>query len=134
MVLDDLIDITTSGGVTTTKYAGFMPETPDDALQFLETGGMGAVHAMSSVAGAAVEENPSVQIIRRSPSYRRARVEMNFIWRMLDGLGDRTINGTRYFWIEAMQSPFPLGQDESGRSLISCNFRISKALSTSTST
>ena len=111
-----------------------MPEKPDEAIQLVETGGMAPVPQMSSATGVVVEERPSVQVIRRSPSYQRARVEMGVIFGLLQGLGGRTINGTAYKWVEAMQSPFALGQDESGRTLIACNFRVFKALSTSTST
>lgn len=111
-----------------------MPPSPDEALQIVVTGAYAPVHAFSATAGAAVEERPSVQIIRRSPVLQRALVEMNVIWKLLDGAGDRSINGTRYLWIEAQQSPFPLGRDESNRSLVACNFSVAKAVSTATST
>lgn len=133
-LLDDLADLLSSGGVTTTTYKGFLPELPDDALLLSETGGLPPVHAMSGSAGNAVEERPSVQVMRRSPVYNRARAEMNVIVKLLDGFGDRSINGTRYLWIAAKQSPFPLPTDASGRFLQVCNFDIAKALSTSTST
>ncbi|OHD24748.1 MAG: hypothetical protein A2Y38_06010 [Spirochaetes bacterium GWB1_59_5] len=134
MVLDDLADYISSGGVATTTYRGWMPEKPDEAIQLVETGGMAPVPQMSGTTGVVVEERPSVQVVRRSPSYQRARVEMNVIFGLLQGLGGRTINGTDYKWVEAIQSPFVLGQDESGRTLMACNFRVFKALSTSTST
>ena len=131
---DDLGDYLTSGGVTTTRYTEFLPEQPDEALLLKESGGMGPVHAMASGPGQAVEEAAGLQVIRRSRTYRRARVEMGVIFRLLDGFGDRVLNGTRYSWIEAVQSPFPLGRDESDRSLVACNFLVYKALTTSTST
>jgi len=134
LLLDDLADLLSSGGVATTTYRGIMPEIPDDALQLVETGGLAAVHAMSASAGAAHEERPTVQIMRRSPVYNRARAEMNVIWKLLDGLGDRSINGTRYLWIAARQSPFGVGRDETNRYLVACNFDVCKALSTTTST
>ena len=133
-LLDDLRDWLTSEGVTTQIYRGFMPELPDDALQIIETGGMPPVHAMSSAAGNAVEERPSVQLIRRSPSYERARAEMQVIFRLLDGAGDKTVNGTRYKWVSALQQPFALPRDESNRSLIAMNVAIAKAVTTATST
>jgi hypothetical protein len=133
-LLDDLADLLSTGGVTTQIYRGFMPEKPDEAVQLVETGGIGPVHAMASAPGLAVEERASVQIVRRSATYQRARASMNVIFRLLDGAGDRTVNGTRYLWIEAIQSPFALGQDETGRTLVACNFNVCKALSTSTST
>jgi hypothetical protein len=120
--------------VSGTIYRGFMPEKPDESWQVVETGGLGPVHAMSAVAGAAVEEVAGVQLVRRSATYQKARADMNVAWKTLDGAGDRTINGTRYLWIEATQSPFALGRDETSRPLMACNFLVCKALSTSTST
>ena len=133
MLLDDLADLLSSGGITTTAYRGFMPEQPDDAIQLIETGGMAPLRAMAGSAGTALER-PGVQIVRRSPSYERARVEMQVIWRMLDGLGDRTLNGTRYLWFAASQQPFPLGRDDSNRTLIAMNVGVVKDPSTATST
>lgn len=133
-VLDDLSDMLSSGGVTTTIYKGFMPERPDDALQLVETGGFGAVHAMSTGPGNAKTERQTVQIVRRSTVYNRARAEMQVIFRLLDGEGDRTIGGTRYYWIEALQPPFALPRDESQRDLIAMNVLIHKAVTTATST
>lgn len=133
-LLDDIESLLSSGGITTTLYKGRMPELPDDAIQLLETGGLPAVHAMSGSAGNAVEERPTVQIVRRSAVYNRAKAEMNVIWKMLDGFGDRSINGTPYKWIEARQSPFPLPEDASKRTSFACNFIVCKAVSTGTST
>lgn len=134
LVHDDIADLLTSGGITTSIFRGFLPERPDEAIQVVVTGGYPAVHAFSASAGQAVEENPSVQILRRSASLQRALVEMNVIWKMLDGFGDRAINGTQYKWAAATQSPTPIGRDESDRSLVVCNFVIAKAISTATST
>ena len=141
-ILDDLKDLLSSGGVTTTLYREFMPPSPDDAILLRETGGYPAHRAMPGNAargggvgsGQIVVERVTVQITRRSPSAQRAIAEMNYIYRFLDGAGDRDINGTRYNHIMALQPPFPLPADESGRSLRVLNFLVEKALSTSTST
>ena len=80
MLIDDLDDLLSSGGVGTAIYRGWMPEKPDEAIQLVETGGMAPVPQMSSATGVVVEERPSVQVIRRSPSYQRARGEMGVIF------------------------------------------------------
>lgn len=133
-LLDDLADLLSSGGIATTTFKGFMPERPDEAILLVETGGFEPIRAMSPIAGAAVEERPTVQIMRRSVTFQKAVAEMNVIWRMLDGFGDRSINGTPYKWIAAQQSPFPLPEDASGRKLRVCNFLVCKGVSTGTST
>lgn len=140
-VLDDLADLVSSGGITTTAYKSFLPVSGDEVLGIVETGGFPPLRAMPGSAGRGgvgagliVVERPTVQITRRSTSPQRARAEMSFIYRFLDGVGDRSINGTRYNLITAMQPPFPLPDDESGRKLMVCNFLVEKALTTATST
>ncbi len=134
MLTDDIKTLLSDGGITETIYRGFMPERGDDVFQILETGGLEPIRAMSGVPGNAVEEAAGFQLTRRSPSYDRARIGMNAAFKLLDGEGDKTINGVSYKWIAARQSPFALGRDESDRTLITCNFLAYKALSTSTST
>jgi len=140
-LLDDIADLLSSGGVTTPVYTSFLPPQPDEAIQILDGGGFAPIRAMpGSVgrggvgAGLIVQERPTVQIMRRSQSPQRARAEMNYIFRILDGLGNRDVNGTRYGLISAQQTPFPLPNDETGRRLQVCNFLVEKALTTATST
>lgn len=139
--VDDLRDLlTSSAGVTTTIYRESMAPSPDDAILIRETGGFPPIRAMRSSAragglggGLTVLERRTVQITRRSPSAQRAQAETEFLYNFLDGRS-RTINGTRYALITAMQPPFPLPQDESGRSLRVVNILCEKEPSTSTST
>lgn len=138
---DDLSDLLSSGGVTTTIFKEFLPPSPDDAILIRVTGAYPPIRAMGSPArsggigaGMIVIERPTVQVVRRSPSALRAEAEMNYIFNFLDGVGDRTINGTRYNQITALQSPFPLAQDETKRTERVCNFLIEKYVSTATST
>lgn len=139
--VDDLRDLlTSSAGVTTTIYRESMAPSPDDAILIRETGGFPPVRAMRSSTragglggGLTVFERRTVQITRRSPSAQRAMAEMEYIYNFLDGRS-RTINGTRYALITAMQSPFPLPQDENGRAQRVVNILCEKEPSTSTST
>lgn len=136
MMLEDLRDLLSSGGVTTTIKLGLMDDTADAQVQLAETGGIFPLHAMSTGAGNALVERPRVQVtVRDAPyNYIQARITMNVAYRLLDGLPTRTINGTRYHYIEAVQAPFALPPDANDRPLIVCNFDVQKALSTSTST
>jgi hypothetical protein len=129
MLLDDIADLLTTGAISTTIYKGYMPEQPDDAFSVVETGGLGAVHAMSTGPGNALLEVPGFQLVRRSSSYQTARSGMQDAFDLLDGLSERTINSTRYSYVVAQQSPFSLGRDESQRSRIVLNFLAYKTLS-----
>ena len=128
MLLDDMSDLLTTGAITTRIYKGFMPEQPDDAFAIVETGGVPAVHGMSSGPGNALLEHPTFQLIRRSASYVTARNGMQSAFDLLDGLQQRTINSTRYAYVEAQQSPFSLGRDESERTRMVVNFVAYKEL------
>lgn len=141
-LVDDLKDLLSSGGVTTTAYKEQLPPKPDEALCIRETGGYPPIRAFPGSAargggvgnGQIVVERPTVQIMRRSITAEKAQAEMYYIYRLLDGAGNRNINGTRYGQISAMSPPFPLPQDESGRTIRVLNIVVEKALSTSTST
>lgn len=133
-LLDDIADWLTSGGIATPIYTALLPERPDEAIQVLRTGGLEPVRAFRASPGQPVEERPTVQIVRRSTSQKRAVVEMEQIFKLLDGAGDVTKGGTRYYWIAARQPPFPIGRDETDRWLVGMNFDVARAVSTATST
>ena len=130
MLLDDISDLLSTGGVSTTIYKGFMPEQPNDAIILTETAGLGPIQAMSSGPGNASMEVAGLQVIQRSQSYATARLGMQTVMNLLDGLSERTINSTRYSWVEATQVPFFLERDVSERSLLAVNFLAYKDLST----
>lgn len=122
MLLDDISDLLTTGGVATTKYKSYLPEQPDDAFLLTETGGRGPVHGFAGSPGQALLEIAGLQVLRRSSSYQTARNGMDTVMGLLDGLSERTINATRYSYVEAQQVPFSLGRDKSERSMVAVNF------------
>jgi len=128
--LDDISDLLSTGGITTTIYKGFMPEQPNDAFILTETAGLGPIHAMSTGPGQAKLEVAGLQVIRRSQTYSTARSGMQTVMNLLDGLSERTINATRYSYVSAQQVPFSLGRDDSERTMLSVNFLAWKDLST----
>lgn len=136
MLLDDIADLLSTGGISGTVYKGWMPDAGTTAVAVYETGGQRSVHAMGAEPGQAVVERPRVQVVTRAAGddYQTARNAANNAFRLLDGVRERTINGTRYLWICAVQSPFLMGRDANQRVLIAANFDVMKVLSTSTST
>lgn len=137
MLLDDIADYLSSGGIGTVGtdlFKGFMPETPDVAVVVVETGGRSPDRAMGAGPGGTTVamEWPRVQVICRNTQfdYSAARSKAHDVFKLLEGMPTRTINGTAYFWGAAVQSPFPIGRDDDARVLIGCNYDIAKALST----
>ena len=107
-----------------------MPEQPDEAFILSETAGRGPIHAMAGGPGQAKLEVAGLQVIRRSASYQTARDDMQNVMDLLDGLTERTINSTRYSYVEATQTPFGMMRDESQRSMFAVKFLAYKDLST----
>lgn len=137
MLLDDIADYLSSGGLGTVNtdifMGGFPDEAPDAAIAIYETGGVSSVHAMNSAPGRAVIERPRVQVIARGAErdYQSARLRVNGAVLLLDGMRERSINGTRYLWAAAVQSPYPVGHDDNRRPRVAVNFDVMKVLSTS---
>jgi hypothetical protein len=131
MLLEDLSDYLSSGGIATPIYKGLAPESPEAVVVLYETGGLAPTHSMNAAAGQAVVENPRVQVVCRAGQYdySAARTSADAVFKLLDGLPRRSINGVEYLWGAAVQSPFLMGRDESGRVLVACNYQIVKRLS-----
>jgi hypothetical protein len=131
----DLRDYLASGLSTSdTVTAGRLAAFPDRQIGVIESGGLPSTHTMASGPGLAVMEWPRVQILSRAATYQAAVQIAQNVHGLLDGLRERTINGTRYHWSEAVQQPFMLEEDANNRVVIACNYQIAKAHSTSTST
>lgn len=135
MLAEDIVDYLSSGGLGTAGtdlFAGFLPDTPEVCGAVYETGGTSPVRAMSGLPGTAPFERPRIQVVFRATQYdyATARLKAHNAFMLLDGLPKRTINGTQYYWGEAVQSPFVMNRDGNGLVKIACNFDIVKALST----
>jgi hypothetical protein len=89
---------------------------------------------MASGPGEAHLERPTAQLLSRAPTYQGAAQIAANAHHLMDGLRPRLINGTAYEWAEALQQPFELERDENGCVIFACNYIITKARSTSTST
>lgn len=132
MLLDDMGDLLTSGSVGavgTDIFLGFMPPAPDAALAIYETGGLAPIHAMNPNAGNVVEQ-PRIQLVARAGQYdyASARTKIHAAFKLLDGMPTRLINNVPYKWAAAVQSPFMMGRDETGRVLLACNFDVVKEM------
>ena len=73
-------------------------------------------------------EQPGLQILSRSTSYKTARDNCVVAFQILDGFSGvlPTATGTRYLSIAGAQTPFFIGRDSNDRALFSVNFNIMK--------
>lgn len=113
---------------------GTLPDAIGSAVGLFESGGREADYIFGEVE----HERPTVQVLSRSTSYVTARQNAQYVWDILATtenqlLATSTSIGaptTLYTRVLPLQSPFDIGQDASGRALISANFLIEKAVST----
>lgn len=136
MLLDDISDLLSTGGITTPIYKGHIPALAGNAaIGLFETGGMNTIQTMSTGPGAASTiERPRIQLVFRDLDGSVAMGVATVAFNLVDGLRERVINGVRYLWAQAVQSPFYFDTDANDRTWVAFNLDIVKALSTSTST
>ena len=138
----DIVDYLSSQGIGTPATDLWVGEVPAGScgLAVRETGGYFPVHtfgASPSGIGAPVArvERPRIQLFARYAAYATARAKIQDAFNVLDGLQARTINGTLYQYISAVQSPSDLGRSAGNQaSEWTANFDVAKSVSTSTTT
>ena len=119
------------GTVGTNLFKGFMPDLPDAVVVLYETGGLAPYRAMRSAPGQPVATRPRLQVVCRNTQYEYAvaRAKAQAVYVLLEGFGDQTLSGTRYLWIAAVQEPFMMGRDVTGRVQVAQNFDVVKEIS-----
>lgn len=130
MLLDEIASYLASQGVGTEGvdlFKSLMPDEPSNCVALYDYGG--SPPAMTLGAGAAQWEEPRIQVVARATTYSAARTKIGDVFTVLHSLLNTTLSGTLYISIEAVQSPFLLDRDESGRVRCACNFHIRKVLS-----
>jgi hypothetical protein len=133
MLLDDIADLLSTGGagtVGTNIWKGANFGTADPSIAVLQTGGISSIHTMVSGPGQAAVERPRVQVVVRSASEEVALRRAQVAFKLLDGVRERTINGIRYLWMEAVSPPTSLDRDENNRVHVTFNVDIQRGPST----
>jgi len=130
MFLDDIGDWLETQGVATkgtNLFKSIDPGTPDTAVILYEYAGLTPMDTMG-VALTNTIERPNLHILIRGVDYAAAASKASAVFRAVHKLSG-SINGTRYLYMHALQSPFDVGPDERGRPRMVCNFRAMKELS-----
>jgi hypothetical protein len=129
-LLDDMTDLLSSGTTSTSISKDYLPTSPDTCLAIYGYGGLAPTHTMVNGPGLSVLEEPRVQIVARSMSLQSAHRDARSVYRVVNGLRKRTINGMTYHWASAIQEPFLLERDANSRFAVACNYEIKKDRST----
>ena len=134
-LVDDIADRLTTQSVATTGTNLFkdqMPSTPDELIALYETGGPAPVRVMGVSTGTRpTAEQPHLQVIVRATRSDAARKLARDVFHNLEAVGPVTINNVVYYGILALQTPFFLRKDESGRYEFAVNFEITRQFVTS---
>ena len=127
MILDDLATKLSSQGIGTcgtTLFKAFFPESPDAAVCLFKTAGLPPVHAMSSGPDRGLADRPRVAVWARDSRPDGAEKKLQDVQGVLDALGGVPSNGIIYRSVYALQSPFFLKTDESGRFIYAQNYEV----------
>ena len=134
MILDDVATYLATNSTRLTVGSnltkGYMPATPATCTTIFETGGLAPINQFSTGGAYRIFEQPGLMIHTRSTDYQTARLIMEDVFVILDGVANRglpTTTGVRYAAIDAVQSPFDIGQDSNDRHLMSVNFNVIKS-------
>lgn len=131
MLADDVADLLTSGGVSSgALFIGEAPEEPHTALVVTPTGGLGSERTFSGTPANAPLERTRIQLRARATDWSTAEALLMGGHAVMNGLSERAINGRRYYYAIALQSPFYIGRDELDRALFGCNYDVLRAETT----
>ena len=133
MVLDDLGDLLASCGigvVGTSLFKSTLPSTPDACVALLLTGGAPSIEAMHAGPGVGVAERPTVAVWARDTRPDNAEKTARDAYRVLHWQS-AVKNNVRYLHIEAMQPPFLMHRDETGRPVYAFNVMATRVAATS---
>ncbi len=111
-------------GVIGTNLFSELPSLPDDAAAVREYPGGRPVHVKGQAAP--VMRNPRGQMVTRSKDARAARMRAEDCFRHLSGFSGEIGSPPYRIYIRALQDPFPIGRDESGRERVVFNFEAMK--------
>src|SRR5215212_2888982 len=110
-------------GTLNTSIFFSLPSTPDNVTIIYQNPGERGIYVRGQAN--VILELPRFQIAVRDKSTANAYLRCERIYRALDGFKG-TLSGVGYARIEALQVPFYLNTDESGRTSVTNNFRVLK--------
>ena len=139
MMLDEIGYLIASNSTAwttgTNLFKGYEPANAPDTSTFLhEHAGPPPEFVFSSSTPA--WEQPRLQVVNRSTDYQTAMNNAQAHYKLLIGQVNTILKpsssatGVTYLNIEAVQSPFYLGQDDNARHRYGCNYETMKPLST----
>lgn len=129
MIVEELASHLVTKGLAvlgTDTWLHVIPDDPDEAMSIIEYAGEEPEYIQENPS---VDlENPRVQIAVRSQQPEVARLRAERVYQSLMAIRNEVLDGTRILWCQPIDTPALLGRDESGRFLVTTNFRVLKEL------
>ena len=97
-----------------------LPDQHNKCIAVREYAGSPPLHVKGAQEPAL--HRPRVQVVARAEDYDTARTRAHDAYGALSGFAG-VLDGS-YYSIRALQSPFPLGTDDSGRWMFAVNFEV----------
>ena len=133
MILEELATLLQSAGLgPIIRHAlpaqGPSVEGAPPQIALVEMAGRGPVRSLESPPSR--YERPVVVVLTRSApyGYAAARQKAQDAWEVLDGISNQTLSGTRYLWIQALNSVHWIRDDDLARSILSFDVECARAL------
>ena len=129
MVVDEIAAFLSAQGLGTLNVDMWLHVTPDEpteSLTIYEYAGDEPEYIQDDVM--VDTENPRIQIAVRSDQPQVARLRAEEVYQALMKIRNDILNGTRILRCVPVDNPALLGRDESGRFLVTTNFRVKKEL------
>lgn len=120
--------VTVGSVMTGNIYLGswaVIPAGPGPFLTLTDTGGMGSKYTQNKYGAA--RHTFTLQVLGRAKDPQQLRLLMQSAHRALDGRTNLILSGVPYLSIYARQLPTDIGQDGTGRAMMSFNILGEKA-------
>ena len=130
-LLDDIVSVLEDASVATfgtDLFAGGFPTAaPDECLALFTYAGQAGVDTFGLAAGGGPAlEQPRVQVMGRGAYFDVVMAKVQAAYAALVAVVDQDINSKHYARIEAVSTPFGLGQDAKGLQRVGANFDVTK--------
>jgi hypothetical protein len=118
MLIDDVASYLQTSGlgtVGTNIFKSYLPDSVDDALVVLDTGGMMPDSYLPT-------KEPTIEVLIRASSYSDGRDKLDLVRAALHRNDNITMGSTYFYFIHALSEGGHLGRNERGLDEFSINF------------
>lgn len=119
MLADDIaqyLQDNSIGTLTTDLFEANLPDSPDNAIVVIETGGTAPETELPF-------RSPTFQVYIRNKSYSNGRNKLDAVRDLLHNVRNLTIGSTYFYYIFAIAEGGHVGRDDNSRDLFSINFQ-----------